>query len=222
MKKPDVWKTLLLVSAFIVATSCGEEVNNRTDNKPTVQFEAKEKKNPPSESKEKEMAEAGNGSAKPAKPKVIIPQVIPPEPRPPYLPVPDPYDPYDPYVYEPNPGPPPVSEPIKAVDEPMLFADPMAEFPGGAEALQKFMVNNIRYPQVCLETDVQGKVYVRFVVNTDGSIEKVEVLRGIQDCRELDKEAVRIVKSMPTWKPGMVNGKPVKVYMTLPIRFHLD
>jgi TonB family protein len=219
MKKPDVWKTLLLVSAFIVATSCGEKVDNRTDNKPTVQFEAKEKKNPPSESKEKELAEAGNGSAKPAKPKVIIPQVIPPEPRPPYLPAPEPYDPY---VYDPNPGPPPVSEPIKAVDEPLLFADPMPEFPGGADALQKFMVNNIRYPQVCLETDVQGKVYVRFVVNTDGSIEKVEVLRGIPDCRELDKEAVRFVKSMPKWKPGIVNGKPVKVYMTLPIRFHVE
>jgi hypothetical protein len=186
MKKRDLWKTMLLASVFILATSCGEEVDKRTDKKPTVQFEAKEKKNPPSESKEKELAEAGNGSAKPTKPKAIIPQVIPPEPRPPYLPDPEPYDPY---VYDPNPGPPPVSEPIKVVDEPFLFADPMPEFPGGMAKFYTYVGNNFNRPE--LDADRTLKVYVSFVIERDGSITDIMVkndpVRTQQSCMTLER-----------------------------------
>ena len=218
MKKRNLWNTLLLTTTMLVASACGEKTEKQINDNPQVQSDTKEKKDLPDKRTEERVADTGNGTAKPSKPKVNIPQVIPPEPRPPYYPEPDPYEPY---YYDPVPEPP-VVEPAPPKDEPVQFADPMPEFPGGNEALQKFMASNIRYPQVCMELDVQGKVYVRFVVNTDGSIVNVEVLRGIKDCLELDKEAIRFVKSMPKWQPGILNGKPVKAYMTLPIRFHLE
>jgi TonB family protein len=218
MKGIVLWNTMLFATAMLVVSACGEKMEKQVVENSMEQSSAEEEKKAITESNEKQAPETGNGTAKSVKPKEIIPQVIPPEPRPPYYPEPDPYEPY---YYDPVPGPP-VVEPVPPKDEPVQFADPMPEFPGGNEALQKFMANNIRYPQVCMELDIQGKVYVRFVVNTDGSIVNVEVLRGIKDCLELDKEAIRFVKSMPNWTPGMLNGKPIKAYMTLPIRFHLE
>lgn len=93
------------------------------------------------------------------------------------------------------------------------------EFPGGINALVKFLSDNLKYPTVCKELKIQGKVLVKFTVKSDGSIGNVRVTKSV-DTR-LDKEAIRLVKSMPRWTPGTQDGKPVSVEFTLPINFKL-
>ena len=93
-------------------------------------------------------------------------------------------------------------------------------YPGGEEARIKFLRENIKYPEEAKELGVQGKVFVTFVVEVDGSISNVRVLRGIgSGC---DDEAVRVVKSMPKWVPGKQRGVPVRVQFNLPINFKLQ
>jgi protein TonB len=93
-------------------------------------------------------------------------------------------------------------------------------YPGGDEARIKFLQENMKYPEEAKELGVQGKVYVTFVVEVDGSITDVKVLRGIgSGC---DDEAVRVVKSMPKWVPGKQRGVPVRVQFNLPINFKLQ
>jgi len=96
----------------------------------------------------------------------------------------------------------------------------MPEFPGGESALEKYLATNIKYPQAARESGVIGKVFVNFVVEKDGSITDVKVLRGIG--RGCDEEAVRVVKGMPKWKPGTQKGKPVRVSFNLPVEFTLQ
>lgn len=94
------------------------------------------------------------------------------------------------------------------------------EFPGGGEAaLMKWIVQNIQYPQIAKDMGIKGKVYVQFIIDKDGSVTNVEVIRGVDP--SLDKEALRVVKSMPKWKPGEQRGKPVKVSFQIPINFTL-
>ncbi len=94
------------------------------------------------------------------------------------------------------------------------------EFPGGMSAMYRFLGNNIKYPSEAQKNKVQGRVFVRFIVEKDGSIGRVEVLKGIGfGC---DEEAIRVVKSMPKWIPGRQNGKPVRVYYNMPIVFKLE
>jgi len=102
---------------------------------------------------------------------------------------------------------------------PFDFAQVMPEFVGGETALIRFINSNIDYPQLAIENDVQGKVYVKFVVNTKGEIENAEVVRSVDDI--LDKEALRIINSMPNWNPGMNGNIAVKVNMIIPINFKL-
>ncbi len=98
--------------------------------------------------------------------------------------------------------------------------DEMPEFPGGHLELAKYLQNNILYPDSAMKYNTQGKVYVRFQVKKDGSIDCVVVLKGIgYGC---DVEAIRIIKKMPRWKPGLRDGEPVKVLYTLPINFLLN
>lgn len=93
-------------------------------------------------------------------------------------------------------------------------------YPGGDEARIKFLMENMKYPEEAKELGVQGKVFVTFVVEVDGSITDVKVLRGIgSGC---DDEAVRVVKSMPKWVPGKQRGVPVRVQFNLPINFKLQ
>ena len=94
------------------------------------------------------------------------------------------------------------------------------EFPGGVEALYKYIAENIRYPQEAKDIHTEGRVVVRFVVMEDGSIADVEVLRGIGG--GCDEEAVRVVKTMPKWKAAVDGGKPVKAHYVLPINFVLQ
>jgi protein TonB len=109
-----------------------------------------------------------------------------------------------------------------ALQEPLVVAEQMPEFPGGQQAMMTYMVKHMRYPQECIESEVQGKVFVGFVVGREGLITDVKVLRGVPGCPALEKEAVRVVKTMPNWTPGQQNGKPVPVRMTIPVVFKLD
>ena len=95
------------------------------------------------------------------------------------------------------------------------------EFPGGMQALMKYLRDKINYPRISRDNNSQGKTYVNFVVNTDGSIQDVEVMKSSGDVY-LDKEAVRVVKTMPKWNPGKQAGKAVRVRFTLPVVFRLQ
>ncbi len=97
----------------------------------------------------------------------------------------------------------------------------MPEFPGGAAEMLKYLQKNIRYPEMEKEAGISGKCYVKFVVEPDGAISNVEILRGVQGGAGCDKEAIRVVKSMPKWSSGKQNGRPVRVYFNLPVNFQL-
>ncbi|MCQ2311439.1 MAG: energy transducer TonB [Paludibacteraceae bacterium] len=94
------------------------------------------------------------------------------------------------------------------------------EFPGGTAAMMKYLSENIKYPVIAQENGIQGRVICQFVVNKDGSIVDINVVRSVDP--SLDKEAIRVIKSMPKWKPGMQRGKPVRVKFTLPVVFRLQ
>lgn len=94
------------------------------------------------------------------------------------------------------------------------------EFVGGLEALYKYLVENIRYPEQAKKDSIEGRVFVRFVIETDGRVVNAEVLRGIGG--GCDEEALRVVNAMPKWKPGTVDGKPVRTHYNLPITFKLQ
>jgi periplasmic protein TonB len=110
----------------------------------------------------------------------------------------------------------------KEEEEAQVFfiVEEMPEFPGGEAALRRFIANSIKYPQIAQENGIQGRVYVQFVVDRDGSITNASVARGVDP--SLDKEALRVVNSLPKWKPGLQRGKPVKVSYTVPINFVLQ
>ena len=117
----------------------------------------------------------------------------------------------------------PVEAPEEEEEEEVVFVvvEKMPEFPGGQQALFKYLSENVKYPVIAQENGVQGRVICQFVVNRDGSIVDVEVVRSGGD-PSLDKEAVRVIKSMPKWKPGQQRGKPVRVKYTVPVNFKLQ
>jgi len=94
------------------------------------------------------------------------------------------------------------------------------EYPGGNAARMQFLQENIKYPQMARESGIQGTVYVTFVVETDGRVTDVRVLRGIGG--GCDEEAIRVIQSMPKWVPGKQRGKPVRVQFNMPIKFTLQ
>ncbi|MDR1407775.1 MAG: TonB family protein [Tannerella sp.] len=94
------------------------------------------------------------------------------------------------------------------------------EFPGGQAAMLSFISKALRYPVVAQENGIHGRVTCAFVVNRDGSIVDIEVLRGVDP--SLDKEAMRVISTMPKWRPGEQRGKPVRVKFTLPVHFRLQ
>ena len=113
-----------------------------------------------------------------------------------------------------------VFTPVEQNPEYFDVVEQMPEFPGGAQALFGFVAKNIRYPKAAEDAGIQGRVIVTFVVMKDGSIGEVKVAKGVSP--ELDGEAVRCVKSMPKWKPGMQKGQAVNVKYTMPLSFRLD
>ena len=100
------------------------------------------------------------------------------------------------------------------------IVEQMPKFPGGESALMEYVSKNVAYPEEAKEKEIQGRVFIGFVVEKDGSIGEVKVLRGIGG--GCDEEAVRVIKGMPKWKPGMQKGKPVRVSYQIPINFKLD
>ena len=118
-----------------------------------------------------------------------------------------------------TPPPPPKAVEEEATEEIFVVVEQQPEFPGGMSALMKFLSDNIKYPVIAQENGIQGRVITTFVVERDGSITDINVVRG-QD-PSLDKEAVRVIKTMPRWKPGQQRGKPVRVRFTLPVQFRL-
>ena len=117
----------------------------------------------------------------------------------------------------------PIEAPVEEEEEEVVFVivESMPEFPGGQQALFKYLSENIKYPVIAQENGIQGRVVCQFVVNKDGSIVDIEVVRSGGD-PSLDKEAVRVIKSMPKWKPGKQRGKAVRVKYTVPVSFKLQ
>ena len=108
------------------------------------------------------------------------------------------------------------------VDEQEIFeiVEEPTTFPGGDAALMQWLSKNIKYPAIAQENGTQGRVTVRFVVERDGSVSNAEVIRGVDPY--LDKEALRVVNSMPKWNPGKQRGKAVRTRFTLPVTFRLQ
>lgn len=107
-------------------------------------------------------------------------------------------------------------------DEPVFFAQVMPEYPGGQTAMNDDLARNIRYPENMKELGIQGKVFLSFTVEKDGSITDIQVARGINGGKQLDEEAVRVLKKLPKkFSPGKMNNKPVRVRLTIPVNFQL-
>ncbi|MEZ0484238.1 energy transducer TonB [Fibrella aquatica] len=105
-------------------------------------------------------------------------------------------------------------------DTPFLTVEQMPEFPGGQAALRDFLQRTLRYPKAASDIGISGRVVVGFIVNADGSLGELQVLKGLGF--GTDEEALRVLKAMPKWKPGRQSGRSVRVRFTLPIMFALD
>src|SRR5664279_1080506 len=107
----------------------------------------------------------------------------------------------------------------EAEPEPFVVVEEMPMFPGGDPALLKYISEHTQYPEIAKENNIQGKVIVRFCVTPKGGVSQVSVLKGVDP--ELDKEAIRVVNTLPAFKPGKQGGKPVPVWYMVPINFTL-
>jgi len=105
-------------------------------------------------------------------------------------------------------------------DEFFMVVENMPEFPGGDLGLMKYIQKNVKYPPIAKEYNITGKVYVQFIVDKSGTVTNVKIVRGVD--KNLDAEALRVVKSLPKYKPGKQRGKPVRVMFTIPINFTLN
>ena len=114
----------------------------------------------------------------------------------------------------------PVEKPKEVHEEIFKSVEQMPQFPGGDAALMKYLSSHINYPPMAAENNVQGKVIVQFVVEKTGKVGEVAIVRSVD--KDLDKEAVRVCKSLPNFTPGRQNGRPVSVWYTLPIQFKLQ
>lgn len=113
-----------------------------------------------------------------------------------------------------------VEEEEESSQQIFTVVEQMPEFPGGQGALLQYLAKSIKYPVIAQENGIQGRVSCSFTVNKDGSIVDAEVIRGVDP--SLDKEALRVINTMPKWKPGMQRGKPVRVKYTVPVTFRLQ
>ncbi len=156
------------------------------------------------------------------------PVVVTPEPTPPVTPKPNPKP-------DPNPNPNPKigfdidnelpddgnDDDFVLVDATLPFAavEQKPEFIGGPQAMMKFISKNVNYPSICRDNGVQGRVFVSFIIDEEGNVTNVELEKGKN--KHLDKEAIRVIKKMPKWKPGKQRGKAVKVKYTIPVNYKL-
>jgi periplasmic protein TonB len=105
-------------------------------------------------------------------------------------------------------------------DEIIVFSQEPPIFPGGPLALLKYIADNTNYPQEAIDINIQGKVIVKFAVMYDGSVSRIEVLRGVSPL--LDNEAMRVISTLPKWRPGKQNGNPVSVWFMVPVTFKIN
>ena len=113
-----------------------------------------------------------------------------------------------------------VDSKLSSGDEVFVVVEEMPEFPGGVKALRQYLAATVKYPEIAQEKGIQGKVYVTFVVNKDGSVLNAKIARGVDPL--LDAEALRVVSSLPKWNPGKQKGQAVAVQYTVPIKFALE
>lgn len=109
-----------------------------------------------------------------------------------------------------------------AAPEIFTIVEEQAEFPGGIAEMAKYIQRTLQYPAMAREAGISGKCFLKFVVNESGEISNVEVLKGVPGCSDCDKEAIRVVKSMPKWKAAKMTGRSVKCYFNLPISFKIQ
>jgi len=114
----------------------------------------------------------------------------------------------------------PITPEIPVEDKVFISVEENPEYPGGANALLRYISENLNYPSEAQRNNVQGRVILHFVVNPDGSVGKIEILRSIDPL--LDNEAIRVVKTLPKFKPGKQRGVPVKVWFSLPVLFKIE
>ena len=112
-----------------------------------------------------------------------------------------------------------INENETSSEQPFTIVERMPDFPSGYDGMMRFIKMNLKYPVEAAKNGITGTVYVRFVIKKDGTVSDVSILRGVHPL--LDNEAMRVVRMMPKWKPGMQNGKPVPVYFTIPVKFIL-
>jgi len=113
-----------------------------------------------------------------------------------------------------------IVEPIKIQNEVLNYSEQLPSFPGGYEALMKYLSEHIKYPRMARENGIEGKVLLSFVVDIDGMINDIKVVRSVGG--GCDEESIKVIKSMPRWKPGKQNGQTVNVKYNLPINFKLN
>ena len=118
---------------------------------------------------------------------------------------------------------PPAPAPDEDEEEEVIFVvvESMPEFPGGQQAMMRYIGENIKYPVIAQENGIQGRVICQFVIEKDGKVTDIQVVRSSGE-PSLDKEAVRVINSMPKWKPGKQRGKSVRVKYTIPVNFRLQ
>lgn len=112
------------------------------------------------------------------------------------------------------------SVPLEKSEEVFFSVDKMPEFPGGMAAMQNYLATNVQYPLEAQEKGIQGRVICQFIINTDGTVSDVKVMRNVD--KLLEAEAIRVIENMPKWNPGIKDNKIVRVKYTLPITFRLQ
>jgi periplasmic protein TonB len=131
-----------------------------------------------------------------------------------------------PFIDDLNNIPDEIFEPIQPIEEPitttppLTFSEKMPKFPGESGAFNDYLLNNIKYPDICIKMNIEGTVVLEFVVEKDGSLTQIKVKNSVYP--DLDEEAIRVLKNSPKWIPGENNGKKVRVSYTLPIKFNIQ
>lgn len=194
--------TSIVLFLALMLVSCADEKNGKSIEAPIAKVEKPKKIEPV-------VLPAKSDTVK-AKSVKRIPTVIPPGP------CPDPHPAPYPFPEPPLPVPPQDEKINRIVD----FPDVVAEFPGGPDSLTKFIRDNLVYPDYAKEVGIEGRVFVQFVVEKEGSLTNLVVLRGVSP--ELDNEAKRIIRVMPKWIPATSNDERVRSKMIVPFKFSLE